>query len=97
VGPWHEIEFSAVEEDSGAVVLEGSKATGLGFDGLNTTVETFTHGVGNPVSKVAENVSEVSLKHLGNFDYSYDDFTASWPFVTMKVSMVGKSRGDLFD
>jgi hypothetical protein len=51
-----EVELAAVEEDSRAEVLEGSETSGLGLDRLDTTIETFTHGIGDPVPEVGENV-----------------------------------------
>ena len=39
-----EFECSAVEEDSGADVLEGSEAAELRLDGLDSAVEAFPTG-----------------------------------------------------
>ena len=49
----HEVEFSAVEEDSCAIVLEGTESSGLGFDRLDAAVEAFAFGVGDAVAEVA--------------------------------------------
>ena len=51
---WSEVEFSAEEEDSGAVVFEATEATGIGFDRLNLGVEAFGEGVGYAVPEVGE-------------------------------------------
>jgi len=65
---WKEVEFSAVEEDSDAVVFKGSESSGLGLDGLDAAVEAFGHGIGNAMAEVSQNVIEVSLQHFGDFD-----------------------------
>ena len=49
-----EVEFAAVEEDSDSVVVKVSKPSGSGFDGLDAAVETFAHGVGDFVTKIAQ-------------------------------------------
>ena len=38
---WFEGEFSAEEEDTSTVVLEGLEAAGVGLDGLDAAVEAF--------------------------------------------------------
>ena len=37
-----EVKFSAEEEDSNSVVLEGLESSGVGLDGLDAAVETFS-------------------------------------------------------
>ena len=39
---WFEVKFSAEEEDSNSVVLEGLESSGVGLDGLDAAVETFS-------------------------------------------------------
>jgi hypothetical protein len=60
------VEFPAEEEDSGAVVFEATKATGVGLDGLDLGVEAFGKGVGDTILEVSEKAAEVVLQALGD-------------------------------
>ena len=60
-----ELEFSAVEEDAGAVVVEDAEAAGGRFERLDFAVEAFADGVGDRLPEVAQQVRQVTLEHLG--------------------------------
>jgi len=49
---WEKIEFTAEEEDPGAVVGERAKASRVGFNLLDFAVETFSDGVGDGVEEI---------------------------------------------
>ena len=61
-------ELPAEEEDSGAIVLEGTEATRIGLEELDFTVEPFGDGVGNRVPQIGEDVFQMAFDHPGNFD-----------------------------
>ena len=66
--PWVEAELAAVEEDSDAVVVEGSEAAGIGFEGLDFGVEAFHDGVGDAVLEVGQEVGQVALQGFCRLD-----------------------------
>ena len=48
---WLKAEFSAEEEDAGAIVLEGTKAACVGLEGLDLTVESLGDGIGDRMAQ----------------------------------------------
>ena len=65
---WLKAEFSAEEEDAGAIVLEGTKAAGVGLEGLDLTVEPLGDGVGDRMAQVGEDVLQVAPDHFRHLD-----------------------------
>ena len=64
-----EIEFAAVEEDPSAEVVEGSESSGGGLEGLDFAVESFAHGIGDPMSEVGQEVGQMAFEGLGDFHH----------------------------
>ena len=60
-----ELELSAEEEDSCAVVEEVTEATSGGFEGLDAAVETFGGAVADAVAEPGQDVGESLVDHLG--------------------------------
>ena len=60
------IESAAVEEDAEAVGGEGTEAAGCVLDGLDFAVEAFGHGVGDGMSKVGEQATQVIFERAGD-------------------------------
>ena len=56
---WSEVEFSAEEEDSGAVVFEAFEASRHRLDRLDFAVDPFAECIGDVVTKVGENIGEM--------------------------------------
>ena len=56
-----------MEQDSGAVALETVEAPGGGFDGLNTTIDPFTDGIGDVVITPIEQAFDVLFEYPGHF------------------------------
>ena len=61
------VEFSAEEEDSGAVVFEAAEAAGVGLEGLDLGVEAFGEGVGDAVLEVGEQTAEMGFERKRPF------------------------------
>src|SRR5882757_5817740 len=74
-----ELEFVAVEENAGAVVVEGAEAAGGGFECLDFAVEAFAHGIGDRLPEVTQQVRQVTLEHLG-----FGDDRWQWPSRTSR-------------
>ena len=51
-----QFEFSAVEEDSGPVVVEVTETPSCGFQGLDSAVKSFSSSVADGMSEPGENV-----------------------------------------
>ena len=66
---WFEVELSAVEEDSCSVVVKGTKASGICFEGLDTAVEAFTDGVGDVMLEVRQHVRKPFFDHSGDLHH----------------------------
>ena len=64
---WVEIEFSAVEENGDAVVLEGAEAACGRLDHLDLRVEALSDGIGDLVDGIAEQTGDVIEEHVGHF------------------------------
>lgn len=54
-------EFSAEEEDSGAVVLEGAEGACVGLDCLDFTIESLGDSVGDRVAQASQDVFKIWL------------------------------------
>ena len=71
----YKIQFSAVEEDEGTVVVEGAESASGGFDRLDAAIEAIALGVGDPLPKVTQQFAKAPLEHLGlSGDW--------WPLIT---------------
>ena len=66
-----QIELSAMKQNARAVVGEVAKATCIGLDELDGTVESLSAGVADSVTAVVEQSLLVTTKHL-------DDFLDRW-------------------
>ena len=62
-----ELELSAEEEDSCAVVLEAAEAAGGRFDGLDATVESFCRAVTDAVTEPCHDIRQTTLDHFCHF------------------------------
>ena len=60
------IESAAEEEDAEAVGGEGTEAAGGVLDGLDFAVEAFGHGVGDGMSKVGKQATQVIFERAGD-------------------------------
>ena len=60
-----ELELSAEEEDSGAIVEEVTEATRGRFEGLDAAVEAFGGAVADAVAEPGQDVFESFVDHLG--------------------------------
>ena len=60
-----ELELSAEEEDSGAVIEEVTEATRGRFQGLDAAVEAFGGAVADAVAEPGQDVVEPLVDHLG--------------------------------
>ena len=59
-----EVEFTAEEEDSGAVIFEAAEATSVGLERLDLGVETLGEGVGDTMREVGQQTAEMGLEGL---------------------------------
>ncbi len=66
MGRGEKIEFTAVEEDSGAVVEGVAEAPGIGLEGLDFGVEPFGDGVGDGEKREVEQPLQMLGEHLGD-------------------------------
>jgi hypothetical protein len=64
---WVKSMLSKEAEDACAVVLEAPAAAGVGFEGLDGSVEGFAQRVGDPVADVAEQAVQVGAQGAGHF------------------------------
>ena len=55
-----------MKQDSGAVALETVEASGGGFDGLNTAIDSFTDRIGDVVITPIEQAFDVFFEHPGH-------------------------------
>ena len=61
-----EFQFSAEEQDAGAVVREVTEAAGVRLDQLNAAVEAFRRCVADRVAEPAQDVFQTALQHAGH-------------------------------
>ena len=47
---WLQVQFSAEEQDPGAIVAEVAETSGVGLEVLDHAVEAFTQGVGDAIA-----------------------------------------------
>lgn len=60
-----EVEFAAVEENAGAVVVEVAKATSRRLDALDPTVKALGDRIGDAVPEVTQERAQMPLEHFG--------------------------------
>ena len=60
------VEPTAVEEDAEAVGDEGTEAAGDVLNGLDFAVETLSHGVGDGISEVGQQLAQVIFERAGD-------------------------------
>ena len=63
---WHEVELAAEEEDSDSVMSEVPEAAGRRLDRLDTAVEAFGDGIGDPVKEVGQQMRQVIFEGPGH-------------------------------
>ena len=66
MGRGKEIEYAAIEEDSGAVVESVTEAAGIGLEGLDFGVEALGHGVGDVEKREVEQSLQMLGQHPGD-------------------------------
>ena len=64
---WVEIESAAVEVDGCLEVFDVSIASDASFYGHDLAVDSFGHGIGDPMSTVAHDVAQTLPDHASHF------------------------------
>ena len=60
---WFEVEFSAIEENSDAVVFEDAEASGGRLEGLDAAVEAFGRTVADGAGEPGQHAVQAILQH----------------------------------
>jgi hypothetical protein len=63
---WFQAEFSAEKENSNSVMLEDTKASRCGLNGLDAAVESCERSVGDRCGKPGQDAIKASLQHASD-------------------------------